>query len=216
MKKDLVIWGSTGQSIVLYEILFDDFNLLTLVDNNIEQQSLIEKIPINYKKEGFEKWLNNYKKPLDELNYIVAIGGSKGEDRINIHNYLLGKGLKPITAIHKKAIIPTNTKISEGVQILSNVTISVNVNIGKCSILNTSCSIDHDCIISEGVHVAPGAILTGNVNVQKNTFIGAGAVILPNISIGQNVIIGAGSVVTKNIPDNCIGYGNPFKIKLDI
>jgi len=213
MKKDLVIWGSTGQSIVLYEILFDDFNLLTLIDNNIEQKSLIDKIPITYTKEGFEKWLSNYIKPLDELNYIVAIGGSKGEDRINIHNYLLGKGLNPITAIHKKAIMATNTKISEGVQILSNVTISVNVTIGKCSILNTSSSIDHDCVLSECVHVAPGAILTGNVNVGKNTFIGAGAVILPNIYIGQNVIIGAGSVVTKNIPDNCIGYGNPFKIK---
>jgi acetyltransferase-like isoleucine patch superfamily enzyme len=26
-------------------------------------------------------------------------------------------------------------------------------------------------------------------------------------------LVGAGSVVTKTVPDNVIGFGNPFKIK---
>ena len=43
--------------------------------------------------------------------------------------------------------------------------------------------------------------------------IGSNSTILP-VKIGNNVIIGAGSVVTKDIPDNCIAYGNPAKIKI--
>jgi acetyltransferase-like isoleucine patch superfamily enzyme len=35
-------------------------------------------------------------------------------------------------------------------------------------------------------------------------------------TIGNNVKIGAGSVVTKDIPDNCVAYGNPAKIKRNI
>jgi len=42
--------------------------------------------------------------------------------------------------------------------------------------------------------------------------IGSNSTILP-VNIGNNVIIGAGSVVTKDIPDNCVAYGNPAKIK---
>ena len=42
--------------------------------------------------------------------------------------------------------------------------------------------------------------------------IGSNSTILP-VRIGNNVIIGAGSVVTKDIPDNCVAYGNPAKIK---
>ena len=36
---------------------------------------------------------------------------------------------------------------------------------------------------------------------------------ISEVKIGNNVIIGAGSVVTKDIPDNCVAYGNPAKIK---
>jgi acetyltransferase-like isoleucine patch superfamily enzyme len=33
------------------------------------------------------------------------------------------------------------------------------------------------------------------------------------VKIGDRVKIGAGSVVTKDVPDDCVVYGNPAKIK---
>jgi Mg/Co/Ni transporter MgtE len=72
--------------------------------------------------------------------------------------------------------------------------------------------VDHDSIVEDFVHVAPGATICGQVKIGKKSFIGANATILPRLTIGENSIIGAGSVVTKNIPDNVVAYGSPAKV----
>ena len=79
-------------------------------------------------------------------------------------------------------------------------------------IINTKASIDHDCIIEDFVHISPGAILCGNVQVGELSWIGAGSVIIQGIKIGKNVIIGAGTVVIHDVPDNVTIVGNPGKI----
>jgi UDP-3-O-[3-hydroxymyristoyl] glucosamine N-acyltransferase len=58
--------------------------------------------------------------------------------------------------------------------------------------------------------------LKKNNLIGDNTLIDISARIGNGTSIGNNVIIGAGSVVTKDIPDNCVAYGNPAKIKRQI
>ena len=85
--------------------------------------------------------------------------------------------------------------------------------IGKHCIINTNVSVDHDCDISDFVHISPGATICGNVTIGELTWIGAGATIIHGISIGKNTIIGAGTVVIKNIPDNVLIVGNPAIIK---
>ncbi|HPN57619.1 MAG TPA: DapH/DapD/GlmU-related protein, partial [Chitinophagaceae bacterium] len=71
--------------------------------------------------------------------------------------------------------------------------------------------IDHECIIGDFTHIAPGAVLCGNVKVGRNTFIGANSVIRQGIIIGDNVTIGAGTVVVKDVPDGATVVGNPAK-----
>lgn len=48
--------------------------------------------------------------------------------------------------------------------------------------------------------------------IGNNVEIGANSIIFGDINIGNNVTIGAGSVINKDVPDNCIAFGNPFKI----
>jgi sugar O-acyltransferase (sialic acid O-acetyltransferase NeuD family) len=93
-----------------------------------------------------------------------------------------------------------------------NVTINALAKIGIGAICNTYSIIEHECIIGDFAHIAPGAVLCGNVKVGENSFVGAKSVIRENITIGKNVIIGAGSVVVKDIPDNVKVVGNPARI----
>ena len=209
-KKKLIIWGATGQSIVIEEFLSKDYSIEAIFDNNKRVKSPFKNVNIFYGKKGFEKWLKNKK---GKFYFIVAIGGGFGEDREKISNYLKKNNLIQISAINKTSNIATNVKLGKGVQILMGVNVGSRCKIDNNVILNTSASIDHECILSKGVHVGPGAKLAGSIFVGKYTQIGTGAIILPFLKIGKNCVIGAGSVVTKDVPDFSIVYGNPAKIK---
>lgn len=115
--------------------------------------------------------------------------------------------------IHHSATILSHMQQNQGIQILANSMVGVDVEIGKMVIINASATIEHESKLADGVHIAPGATLCGCVEVGRCSFIGANATILPRIKIGENTIIGAGAVVTKHIPDNVIAYGNPAKIQ---
>ena len=84
--------------------------------------------------------------------------------------------------------------------------------IDKGVILNTSCTIEHDCEVNSFAHICPGVNLAGSVSVGSNSMIGIGSSIIQNISIGYNVVIGAGSVVTSDIPPESMAAGVPCKI----
>jgi len=61
--------------------------------------------------------------------------------------------------------------------------------IGNHVILNTNCSVDHDCVIEDFVHVSPGATICGGVKIKEGVHIGAGAVVLPNLTIGKELLL---------------------------
>jgi acetyltransferase-like isoleucine patch superfamily enzyme len=54
-------------------------------------------------------------------------------------------------------------------------------------------------------------IVSAEIVIGDDVFIGANSIILKGVSIGNMSIIGAGSVVTKNIPQGEIWAGNPAK-----
>ena len=75
-------------------------------------------------------------------------------------------------------------------------------------------SVDHDCVISDYVHIAVGAHICGTVSIGKETWIGAGAIILNNIDVCEGCMIGAGATVVKDIRESGTYIGTPVvKIK---
>ena len=210
--KEVFFWGATGQAKVLRECInYNGIKLIALFDNNRKLKSPFSDVPLFYGKDGFEKWYSN-KHFAKSCGFLVAIGGTNGKIRLEIQEYLEDKGCKPIIAKHRTAFIAENVKIGEGSQILANSSICVDVVMGCACIVNTSAIVDHECILGDGVHIAPGAHLAGCIEVGNFSTIGTGAVVLPRINIGDNVIVGAGAVVTKDIPSNNVVYGNPAKI----
>ena len=116
------------------------------------------------------------------------------------------------TISHPSAAISCSAKIESGTAILANAVVNADVKLGRASILNSACVVEHDCKIHEFVHICPGAKLAGNVTVGKNSLVGIGSSVIQNISIGKNTRIGAGSVVISNIPDSSDASGVPCKV----
>jgi sugar O-acyltransferase (sialic acid O-acetyltransferase NeuD family) len=209
---EFILWGATGQAIVLEELLSSqNSKIVALFENNKAVTSPFSHIPLFYGKEGFEGWLLKEGKK-EKPHFLVAIGGSHGDSRAHIFKYLESIGLTSQTVIHPTAFVAYNAQMGRGCQILAQSSVCAKAILGDSVIINTGASIDHETVIGDFVHIAPRATICGAVNIGKHTFIGANSTVLPRITIGENSIIGAGSVVTKNIPNYVVAYGNPAKI----
>ena len=147
----------------------------------------------------------------EDIRIVLGIGDNRL--RKKVFNFFLEKHILSETLLHPKSVISSLTYIAEGTIVMASAVINPFVKIGKGVICNSGCIIEHECFIEDFVHIAPGAVLVGNVKVGHNSFIGANSFIKQGLFIGNNVIIGAGSVVINNIPDDSIVYGNPAKLK---
>lgn len=145
----------------------------------------------------------------NQVTAFTAIGHNAL--RVKVEATLSNLGFTFSNAIHPKAVVASSVILQTGILIAANATVNPMCNIGKQVICNTSCVIEHECIIGDFTHVAPSAVLCGNVTVGTNCFIGANSVIKQGITIGNNVIIGAGSTIISNIEDNSTVVGNPQK-----
>jgi sugar O-acyltransferase (sialic acid O-acetyltransferase NeuD family) len=208
----IIFWGASGHAKVLYDFIgLFRYRLVALFDNDQKASSPFQNVPIFHGPAGFQKWLASH--PAKKLSGLVAIGGSKGAVRLEIHEFFLKHGIEPAVVIHPNAFVAENAKLGPGTQILANAAVCVEARLGRECIVNTAASVDHECELGDGVHIGPGAVLAGCVRVGRCSFIGAGAIILPRVSIGQNVIVGAGAVVTRDLPDNVLAYGNPARVQ---
>lgn len=143
------------------------------------------------------------------VNGIGSIGRS--DIRKSVFYKFKDLGYQFENVIHRSVILPMDTKILEGVQLMAGVIIQPGSIIGENTIINTRAIIDHDCCIGNNVHVSPGAIICGNVTIEDNVHIGAGATIIQGVRIGKDSIVGAGSVVIRNVPENVTVVGVPAK-----
>jgi len=144
--------------------------------------------------------------------FLVCIGNEHGERRAYYSQMLLSLGLKAVDAIHPTAFIGGSVKRGRGLQAMPRAVVNEFAEIGDWCIVNTNCSVDHECRIGNGVHIMVGASIAGRVSVGDYSTIGTNAAVLPDIIIGKNCYVGAGAVVTKNIPDNVVVVGVPARV----
>ncbi len=144
-----------------------------------------------------------------DADFILGIGDNTVRERITKN--VIGREKNLLNVIHPSAKVSKHTTIGIGNFISAGAIVNPLASIGNSCILNTGCIIEHECILSDYIHIAPGAVLAGNVSVGYRTFIGANSVIKQGVTIGNDVVIGAGSVILKNIPDGQTYAGNPGK-----
>lgn len=116
-----------------------------------------------------------------------------------------------LTAVHPAAWVHPEVRLGSGTMVFAGVIIQPDAQVGSHVILNTCCSVDHDCVIGDFAHVAPGGRLAGGVGLGQGAFMGLGSCAIPGVSIGDWTTIGAGAVVVRDLAPNVTAVGAPAK-----
>ena len=198
MNKNISIYllGSGGHAKVVYDALLLSGNKVIAVIDPIKELknefSILEHVKSD---DVFQD-----SKSMEDSIIVNGIGIVLGKNRFvrrNIYNNYYNKGYKFMNSIHPTSIIASNTKLFSGLNIMAGSIIQTGTVIKSNTIINTGVIIEHDCLIGENVHVAPGVVICGNVKVGDDCFIGAGAKILPESILEDGTIVKSGAIINN-------------------
>ncbi len=199
MKKKIVLIGGGGHCKVVIDAinLTGEFDIYGIVDPALKKTDKVSGVAVL----GKDDMLSDIFKEGIKCAFITVGSVGNCEIRKKIYKNLKDIGFNLPVIAHPKSVIASDviSSIGEGTFIAAGAVINPGTKIGKNAIINTRASVDHDCIIGDFVHVAPGATLSGAVKVGDETHIGTGANIIQCITIGKNCVIGAGTTVRKDI-----------------
>ena len=141
-------------------------------------------------------WLGELPPPIGEVELANGIGAAdtKGISRraSEFERYIdSGYGFPPL--IHPRAFVAREATIGPGTQLMAGAILQPYAQIGRNVIVNTGAQIDHHCCIGDHAHIAPGAILCGDVTVEAGAMVGAGAVVLPGSKVTTGTLVKAAS-----------------------
>jgi sugar O-acyltransferase (sialic acid O-acetyltransferase NeuD family) len=113
--------------------------------------------------------------------------------------------------IHPSAIVHPSVEIGEGTVIFAGVILQPRTRIGSHVIVNTAASVDHDGLLEDFVHVAPGARLSGQVTIREGALMGVGSAAIPGTTVGAWAVVGAGGAVVADVAPGVTALGVPAR-----
>jgi acetyltransferase EpsM len=140
----------------------------------------------------------------------VAIGLSSV--RLAVGSRATAAGVALANAVHPSAVISPSAQVGEGSCICAGAIIGPGARLGRQVIINTSASIDHDCVLEDGAWVAPGVTTAGAVRIGRMAYVSTGAVLVAGVSVGEGAVVGAGAVVVRPVPPRAIVLGVPARV----
>lgn len=139
---------------------------------------------------------------------VLAVGDNWARAQLA---HELGTVLAWETVIHPFSYVASDVEVGAGTVVMAGAVVQPGTRIGRHTILNTACSADHDSLLGDFVHLAPGVRLCGNVTIGEGSLCGAGSIVLPKCSVGAWATVGAGAVVARDIPAGVTAKGIPAR-----
>jgi UDP-perosamine 4-acetyltransferase len=207
--RDIVLLGAGGHARVLLELMRKTGHRVVAVldDDPAKQGQSIHGIDIIEPKQMA-------KFPPSKAGLANAVGSVRQpEVRKKMYERFEGQGYSFITAIHPSAIIADDAQLEEGAQVMAGGVVQTGARVGRDTLVNSSAIIEHDTVIGEHCHIAPGVTVCGEVRIGNVTHIGAGATVLQGRRIGDGCLVGAGAVILHDVPDGCAAWGIPATTK---
>jgi sugar O-acyltransferase (sialic acid O-acetyltransferase NeuD family) len=201
-ERSVVVFGAGGLAKSLIDLMRStgEYDPLCVLNDRPDRLADILGAPVLGGRE--------YLTPLREVGvpYAVnAVGAVRRiADRIAIAELLAERGYEQPALVDPTAYVAPSATLSPGAQVFAGAAVCSGARLGRSVIVNTNAVVSHDCVIGDYVHVAPGALLAGEVEVGQASLIGMGVTAVVYLKIGSSVIVGNGAVLNEDVPDGTI------------
>jgi len=127
-------------------------------------------------------------------------------------------------------VIREECEIGDDVSLWSNSVVDYSCRIATRVKIHTGCYVAQFTEIEEDAFLAPGVSIANDLypgqrtsarrmsgpHIGRGAQIGVNVTLLPFVRIGAGALVGAGSVVTRDIPEGCVAFGNPARIRGEV
>jgi len=207
--QDIVIFGVGGFGREVHELVEDvndadrTYDILGFLDGDKSLHgTMVHDLPVL----GDASWLQKH----PETAVALGVGNTRAKTRIV--QQLRDAGASFPSLIHPNAVVGRRVEIGEGSIICAGTIVTTDVRICDYVTMNIDITIGHDSTIRNYVTIAPGAHVSGNVDIGIGSDIGTGAVMIQGVTIGEWSVVGAGSAIVRNIPPNVTAVGVPASV----
>lgn len=150
-----------------------------------------------------------YLKSLGPVYAVCAIGASA--QRKAVVQKMTGGEIHFATLVDPSVILSKRVIIGEGSVIFAGSVLTIDITIGRHTIINWHCGIGHDVVLEDYVTLYPGAHVSGKVTIGECVECGSGSRIIQGKTIAEHTIIGAGGVVIQSITEGGTYVGVPVR-----
>lgn len=107
-------------------------------------------------------------------------------------------------------------EVRRGVIVCAGARFMSNIRVGDFAVFDLNATVGHDSVVADFVHVAPGACISGNVEIGLRAWIGTGAAVNQGtesapLRIGADVVVGSGAVVVGDCEAGGVYVGVPAR-----
>ena len=208
-KPYILIYGAGGHAKTIMDMILqlDAFSIAGILDdNNALTGTQVFGIPVL----GTRSLLPH----LAGQGVKLAANGVGGildiNIRVRIFDLLEKTGFTFPVLLHPRATIEPSARIEPGTQVFANAYVGTETILHSNCMVNTNAVVSHDCEIGAYTHIAPGALLAGQVHVGDRTLIGMGVTTAIGVKIGSGVRVGNGANLLADVPDKTIIQAGRF------
>lgn len=149
----------------------------------------------------------------EDFEVLIAYGYIQMNNlREKIYNECKSYGWKIGTYVSVNATCFTDS-IGEGTIIWPNCYIGPHAKIGKCTIIQASCTLAHDNELGDFNYLAPGVVMGGRSKIQSHCFLGLNSTVKSDACLNDYTLIGSGSNVLGDTVTNGCFFGNPARMQ---
>ena len=205
--KRIAVWGAGGHGHVVADILLQigGWQVVGFIDNVHAKGDAVMGLPVLGDRDVL---------PALRADGVEALAVAIGDPAAHAALMAIadGYGFEQPSLIHPFVSVSPSARIGRGCVVCAGAIIGPQTEMKPGAILNSKSSLDHDVVVGQCPHIAPGAIVCGYTTIGDGCWIGTGAVVRDHLAIGSRTVIGAGATVLKDMPDAVTAYGVPAKI----